>query len=99
MLKAALERFPRSARLTLQLASVLDAKGAQQEARTVLDSLAEIGADPSDDSRYRYNRMSEDLFDDANRVVEPAGRSRLAVLASSLAVAATPPAPQDGVAR
>jgi len=99
VLRAALEHFPRSVRLTLQLASVLDAKGAQQEARTVLDGIAEIGADASDDSRYRYNRFSQELFDDADRVVEPAGRQRLALLASSLSSGMTPPAATDGVAR
>ncbi len=99
VLRAALERFPRSVRLTLQLASVLDAKGEQQEARTVLDGIAEIGADASDDSRYRYNRFSQELFEDADRVVEPAGRQRLALLASSLSSGMTPPAATDGVAR
>ncbi|HEV7670626.1 MAG TPA: tetratricopeptide repeat protein [Thermoanaerobaculia bacterium] len=99
VLRAALERYPGSARLTLQLASALDARGAQQEARTVLDRLAEIGADAQDDSRYRYNRFSQELFDDADRVVEPAGRQRLALLASSLSPAAALPAAQEGVAR
>ena len=100
VLRAALGKFPRSARLTLQLASVLDAKGAQQEARTVLDGLAEIRSDAADDSRYRYNRFSQELFDDAERVVEPAGKQRLAVLAASLSTAgAAAPAPADGVAR
>ncbi len=99
VLRAALQKFPGSARLTLQLASVLDAKGAQQEARSVLDRLAEIGADPGDDSRYRYNRFSDELFDDSDRVVEPAGKVRLVTLASSLSsgVSAAPAA--DGVAR
>ncbi len=100
VLRAALLRFPRSARLTLQLVSVLDSRGAQQEARSVLGTLAEIGADPSDDSRYRYNRLSEDLFNDAERVVEPAGRERLPALASSLGpAAAMAPATEEGVAR
>lgn len=100
VLRAALLKFPRSARLTLQLASVLDAKGAQQEARSVLDGLAEIRADADDDSRYRYNRFSQELFDDSERVVEPAGRQRLGVLATSLSsAAAAASAPAEGVAR
>lgn len=100
VLRAAIERYPLSARLILQLASVLDARGAQQEARTVLDGLAEIGADADDDSRYRYNRFSQELFDDSDRVVEPAGQQRLAVLAASLSpAAALAPANADGVAR
>ncbi len=100
VLRAALLRYPRSARLTLQLASTLDARGAQQEARSVLESLAEIGADSQDDSRYRYNRLSQDLFDDADQVVEPAANQRLATLASSLASNSIPAAAaQDGVAR
>ncbi len=100
VLRAALVHFPRSARLTLQLVSVLDSRGAQQAARSVLLSLAEIGADPLDDSRYRYNRLSDDLFHDAEQVVEPAGRERLPALASSLApAAALPTATEDGVAR
>ncbi len=100
VLRAALATFPGSARLTLQLASVLDAKGAKQEARTVLDRLAEIRADATDDSRYRYNRFSQELFDDSDRVVDPAGRQRLGVLAASLSSATSlAPAATDGVAR
>ncbi len=98
VLRAALAHYPGSVRLTLQLASALDAKGAQQEARTVLDGIAQIGSDASDDSRYRYNRFSQELFDDADRVVEPAGKRRLALLATSLSSGVTP-APADGVAR
>lgn len=98
VLRAALALYPGSVRLTLQLASALDAKGAQQEARTVLDRLGEIGSDASDDSRYRYNRFSQELFDDADRVVEPAGRQRLALLATSLS-SGVATATADGVAR
>ncbi|HXU45922.1 MAG TPA: tetratricopeptide repeat protein [Thermoanaerobaculia bacterium] len=97
VLRAGLGRYPTSARLVVELAAALDGKGAFQEARSVLERLPEIAAEPQEDSRYRYNRLSEELFAEADQAVAAAGRDRLPVLARSLV---PPPAPaQEGVAK
>lgn len=86
VLRAALERYPKSARLHLQLAAVLDRKGAMNEGKAVLDRILELptGEDPS---RGRYNRLDAGLFTYTRRFLDENNRSRLPVLAQALGAA------------
>jgi tetratricopeptide (TPR) repeat protein len=85
VLRRALERFPDDARLTIQLAAVLDRKGKGREA-TVL--VAKILASPASreasSSRYLYNTVRPEAFAEARTFLAENSRSRLSVLAQAL---------------
>ncbi len=86
VVRKGMERFPSFARLRIVLAAALDRRGDVLGARSELEAMAEMGADASDDSRYRYNRLNPELFAEAERVISEVGASRLPVLAQALSI-------------
>jgi tetratricopeptide (TPR) repeat protein len=85
VLRQALERFPDDARLTIQLAAVLDRKGEAREATALV---AKILASPSSreasSARYLYNTVRPEAFAEARSFLAENSRSRLPVLAQAL---------------
>jgi len=85
VLRRALERFPDDARLTIQLAAVLDRKGEGREATALV---AKILASPSSreasSSRYLYNTVRPEAFAEARSFLAENSRTRLPVLAQAL---------------
>jgi tetratricopeptide (TPR) repeat protein len=85
VLRQALERFPDDARLTIQLAAVLDRKGEGREATALI---ARILASPSSgeasSARYLYNTVRPEAFAEARSFLAENSRSRLPVLAQAL---------------
>jgi tetratricopeptide (TPR) repeat protein len=85
VLRQALERFPDDARLTIQLAAVLDRKGEGREATALV---AKILASPSSreasSARYLYNTVRPEAFAEARSFLAENSKSRLPVLAQAL---------------
>ncbi|MDP9121514.1 MAG: hypothetical protein M3O15_09135, partial [Acidobacteriota bacterium] len=86
VLRQALERFPRSVRLHIQLAAVLEGEHHGKEARRVVAEVIglELGAS-EDGERFRYNTTSPESFAEARHFVAENARARLPVLAQAVA--------------
>jgi len=85
VLRRALERFPDDARLTIQLAAVLDRKGAGREATALVEKiLSSPSSREASSSRYLYNAVRPEAFAEARTFLAENSRSRLAVLAQAL---------------
>jgi Tfp pilus assembly protein PilF len=85
VLRRALERFPDDARLTIQLAAVLDRKGAGREATLLIEKILSSPASrEASSSRYLYNAVRPEAFAEARSFLAENSRSRLAVLAQAL---------------
>src|SRR6185295_8777104 len=87
VLRRALERFPDDARLTTQLASVLDRRGKPREATALVEKV--LAASParessSSSSRYLYNTVRPEAFAEARTFLAENSRSRLPVLSQAL---------------
>jgi Tfp pilus assembly protein PilF len=97
-LRTAVERFPDDLRLRVQLAAVLDRRGAPGEATALIEKA--LAASPSQEgsaSRYLYNAVRPEEFMATRKFLNENSQSRLAVLAQALG---TPPAAAGtGVAR
>ncbi len=85
VLRQALERFPDDARLTIQLAAVLDRKGEGREATALIARiLASPSAREASSARYLYNTVRPEAFAEARSFLAENSRSRLPVLAQAL---------------
>jgi tetratricopeptide (TPR) repeat protein len=97
-LRTAAERFPDDLRLRVQLAAVLDRRGAPGEATALIEKA--LAASPSQEasaSRYLYNAVRPEEFMATRKFLNENSQSRLQVLAQALG---TPPAAAGtGVAR
>lgn len=87
VLRRALERFPDDARLTTQLAAVLDRRGKPREATALVEKV--LAASParessSSSSRYLYNTVRPEAFAEARSFLAENSRSRLPVLSQAL---------------
>jgi tetratricopeptide (TPR) repeat protein len=97
-LRAAADRFPDDLRLRIQLAAVLDRRGAPGEATALIEkALASPPAQESSASRYLYNAVRPEEFMTIRKFLEENSTSRLQVLAQALS--AGPQAAGTGVAR
>jgi tetratricopeptide (TPR) repeat protein len=98
VLRRAIERFPDDARLTIQLAAVLDRKGEGREATVLVQKvLASPASSAASSSRYLYNTVRPEAFAEARTFLAENSRSRLPVLAQALT--AQVEAVQTGVGR
>lgn len=88
VLKAALARFPKSTRLYVQLAAVLDRKGDLRASKALLENVLNLPPGSDDTSRFRYNSVSPDTFAAARSFVAENAHSRMGALAQALGVPA-----------
>jgi len=85
VLRRALERFPDDARLTVQLAAVLDRKGEAREATILVEKiLASPSSREASSARYLYNAVRPEAFAEARSFLAENSKSRLPVLAQAL---------------
>jgi Tfp pilus assembly protein PilF len=103
VLRQAIERFPGDLRLRIQLAAVLDRRGAPGEATALIEKALEsagTGAKSGEaaNARYLYNAVRADEFAQTRSFLDESSKSRLQMLAQALNA---PPADTQttGVAR
>jgi tetratricopeptide (TPR) repeat protein len=85
VLRRALERFPEDARLTIQLAAVLDRRGEAREATALVEKLLGVSSTrEAASSRYLYNTVRPEAFAEARSFLAENSRSRLPVLSQAL---------------
>ncbi|MFL6194806.1 MAG: tetratricopeptide repeat protein [Thermoanaerobaculia bacterium] len=87
ILRAAVERFPDDLRFRIQLAAVLDRRGAAGEATGLIEKA--LAVKPAVDgevssSRYLYNSARPEEFAETRTFLEENSKSRLQVLAQAL---------------
>ena len=88
VLRRALERLPDDARLTVQLAAVLDRRGEAREATALVEKILTSAATrESVSSRYLYNTVRPEAFAESRSFLDENARARLPVLAQALSVA------------
>src|SRR5436305_8802060 len=85
LLREAIDRFPDDLRLRIQLAALLDRRGAPGEASVLLDKilLAPLSREAGS-SRYLYNAVRADEFASTRSYLDENSKSRLQVLAQAL---------------
>ena len=84
-LRKAVERFPDDLRLRIQLAAVLDRRGAPGEATHLIETaLAAAPSQEASASRYLYNAVRPEEFAETRKFLDENSRSRLQVLAQAL---------------
>ncbi|HEV8577703.1 MAG TPA: tetratricopeptide repeat protein [Thermoanaerobaculia bacterium] len=86
VLRQALKRFPDDARLTIQLAAVLDRRGEAREATALVETLLAASSSTREaaSSRYLYNTVRPEAFAEARSFLDENSRSRLPVLSQAL---------------
>lgn len=85
VLRRARERFPDDARLTIQLAAVLDRRGEAREATALVEKLLTSSSSrEAASSRYLYNTVRPEAFAEARSFLAENSRSRLPVLSQAL---------------
>jgi tetratricopeptide (TPR) repeat protein len=85
LLREAIDRFPDDLRLRIQLAAVLDRRGAPGEANALLDKLLSAPLSrEAGSSRYLYNAVRADEFASTRVFLDENSKSRLQVLAQAL---------------
>lgn len=85
VLRQAIERFPADLRLHIQLAAVLDHRGAPGEATALIEkALASSVSREAYASRYLYNAVRADEFAQTRSFLDENSKSRLQVLAQAL---------------
>jgi tetratricopeptide (TPR) repeat protein len=84
VLRQALGRYPDDARLTIQLAAVLDRKGEQRQASALLEKIFDAPASRDASPRYLYNTVRPEAFAEARTFLAENSRSRLPVLSQAL---------------
>jgi tetratricopeptide (TPR) repeat protein len=85
LLREAIERFPDDLRLRIQLAALLDRRGAPGEATALLDKLLSAPLSrEAGSSRYLYNAVRVDEFASTRTFLDENAKSRLQVLAQAL---------------
>ncbi|HSS75395.1 MAG TPA: tetratricopeptide repeat protein, partial [Thermoanaerobaculia bacterium] len=97
VLRQALKRYPNDLRLHVQLAAVLDRRGAPGEATALVEKALTLPAGEESSARFLYNTVRPDAFAAARTFLAENSRSRLPVLAQALG--APPPAAGTGVGR
>jgi tetratricopeptide (TPR) repeat protein len=98
VLRQALKRYPNDLRLHVQLAAVLDRRGAPGEATALVEKALSLPAGEEASARFLYNTVRPDAFAAARTFLDENSRSRLPVLAQALG-APPPPAAATGVGR
>ena len=87
VLRRGVERFPDDVRLKIQLAAVLDRRGAAGEATAIVEkvlaSSAGAGSGGASD-RFLYNTVRPEVFEPARSFLAENSKSRLPVLAQAL---------------
>lgn len=96
VLRAALERYPEDARLHIQLAAVLDRRGASAEAGALVEKALSFPAEGVSSARWLYNSARPDIFAEARSFLAENSLSRLPMLAQALGA---PVAASTGVGR
>ncbi len=106
VLRQALERFPDDLRLRIQLAAMLDRRGAPGEATAMIEKALEAssgtGAKPTGEvasSRYLYNAVRADEFAQTRSYLDENAKSRLQMLAQALSAPPADAQTGTGVAR
>jgi tetratricopeptide (TPR) repeat protein len=85
ILRQAVERFPDDLRLRIQLAAMLDRRGAPGEATALIEkALATPASGEASASRYLYNAVRADEFGSTRTFLDENSKSRLQVLAQAL---------------
>ncbi len=99
VLRQGIERCPDDLRLRIQLAAVLDRRGAPGEATALIEkALAGSSSREVSAARYLYNAVRADEFAETRTFLDENSKSRLQVLASALSAPPTDSA-GTGVAR
>lgn len=89
VLRAAVERYPQDARLHIQLAAVLDRRGAAAEAGGLVEKALALPAEGVSSARWLYNSARPDIFEEARSFLAENSRSRLPMLAQALGASAS----------
>jgi len=97
LLRQALKRYPNDLRLHIQLAAVLDRRGAPGEATVLVEKALTLPAGEEASARFLYNTVRPDAFAAARTFLDENSRSRLPVLAQALG--ASPASVGTGVGR
>ncbi|HEV7507743.1 MAG TPA: tetratricopeptide repeat protein [Thermoanaerobaculia bacterium] len=97
VLRQALKRYPNDLRLHIQLAAVLDRRGAPGEATALVEKALNLPMGEEASARFLYNTVRPDAFAAARTFLAENSRSRLPVLAQALG--APPPSSGTGVGR
>jgi len=92
VLRAGMARFPRTVRMRLQLAALLDREGKIREGRKVIEEIPtlEVGT-VEEGARFRYNNTTADSVAVSRNFFEENASSRMRVLAEVLARSAAAP--------
>jgi len=102
-LRQAVERFPDDLRLRIQLAAVLDRRGAPGEATTMIEKALESSGTPksteASSSRYLYNAVRADEFAPTRSFLDESAKSRFQTLAQALNAPPADAQTGTGVAR
>ncbi|HEY4564244.1 MAG TPA: tetratricopeptide repeat protein, partial [Thermoanaerobaculia bacterium] len=104
VLRRAVERFPEDLRLRIQLAAVLDHRGAAGEATAMIEKALESsgsGAKTGEvaSSRYLYNAVRVDEFASTRTFLDESAKSRFQTLAQALSAPQADAQTSTGVAR
>jgi Tfp pilus assembly protein PilF len=99
-LRQGIERFPEDLRLRIQLAAVLDRRGAPGEATALIDKALETSkSGETASARYLYNAVRADEFAQARTFLDESAKSRLQTLAQALNAPVADTQTGTGVAR
>ncbi|MFL6261778.1 MAG: tetratricopeptide repeat protein [Thermoanaerobaculia bacterium] len=99
-LRQGIERFPDDLRLRIQLAAVLDRRGAPGEATALIDKALETSkSGEASSSRYLYNAVRADEFAQTRTFLDESAKSRLQMLAQALNAPPVDAQTGTGVAR
>lgn len=110
VLRQAIERFPDDLRLRIQLAAVLDRRGAPGEATALVEKALEASSDTGaktgaktggevSNARYLYNAVRADEFASTRAYLDENAKSRLQMLAQALSAPPADAQTGTGVAR
>jgi Tfp pilus assembly protein PilF len=100
VLRQAIERFPDDLRLRIQLAAVLDRRGAPGEATALIEkAMASPKTGEAAASRYLYNAVRADEFAQTRTYLDESAKSRLQTLAQALNAPPADAQTGTGVAR
>lgn len=97
VLRQALKRYPNDLRLHVQLAAVLDRRGAPGEATALVEKALSLPMGEEASARFLYNTVRPDTFATARTFLAENSRSRLPVLAQALGT--PPPSSGTGVGK
>ncbi|HXO18888.1 MAG TPA: tetratricopeptide repeat protein [Thermoanaerobaculia bacterium] len=88
LLKRGVARFPRNARLYIQLAAALERAGEPAAALKAADKVQTLDLSRDESPRYRYSRWAPDALVQLRAAMRETSDARLAILAQALASAA-----------